>query len=379
MNILEFDKKCTGCGACNAICPYSAISLELNEDGFYRPMMDKAKCVNCGECVKICPVINKPFFIPEQRFYYGWCNDENIRVKSSSGGVFSALAETILASGGVVFGAKFSNDYTRVVMASTEEATMDELRVSKYCAADANGLYEKMATALKAGKKVMLTGTPCQISAARRIFAHKNSNLVLVDFICGGNSSAKCYKEYIHFLEKKYKSKVSSVNFRDKNQGWSRIVLTVNFKNGKKYSSFWEYDPYYVGFYNTYIRDEQCLDCIFSAHHESDITIADFWGFRNANIINDEKGISLIAIHSSIGEETFQAAKHNMTVFELDRKYGEYGFVQKHADPKKVNMRKKFFDEFKKNGFIVAAKRTYFKGGKFGVFVKKTKRKLFKK
>jgi len=379
MNILGIKKKCIGCGACVAVCSCSALSLGQNEDGFYRPMMDKLKCIDCGKCVKICPIINKSSFEPEQRFYYGWCNDESVRAESSSGGAFTVLADSILASGGVVFGAKYSNDFSRVVMASTDEATMDELRVSKYCSADSSGLYEKMTSALKKGKKILLTGTPCQIAAARRIFGQDNANLILVDFLCGGNPSARCYEDYIHFLERKYKSKVSSVNFRDKGQGWSKMVLTVHFENGKKYSSYWEYDPYYVGFCGTFTRDEQCLDCIFSERHESDITIADFWGYRKANITNDEKGMSLITIHSQRGQKLFEEAKHRMTIFKLDEKYGSYGFVQKHADPQKVLVRKQFFEEFKKNGFVSAARSTYFKGGKIAVVARKISSRLLGK
>lgn len=377
MSIIEIEKKCCGCGVCVDICSVSALTLARNEEGFYRPYIDPVKCVDCGKCTSVCPVINPPVFKMEQSFYYGWHNDEKVREQSSSGGAFSALADCVLASGGVVFGARYSDDFHSVQMSSTEATTISNLRVSKYCAANSFGLYKAIRTELLNGRKVMLTGTPCQVAAARRVFGNNNSNLLLVDFLCGGNPSAKCYEDYICSLERKFNAKVSNVTFRDKCRGWSNMVLTVYFDNGKRYRSFWEYDPYYFGFCNAYTRDEQCLSCSFAVKHESDITIADFWGFRNAHIANDEKGMSFLAIHSPTGQKAFEEVRKSMTVFELEDKYGNYGFRDKSNNKEKIEMRKQFFERFKETDFLTAAYATYYQGGRLGVVSRKISRRFF--
>lgn len=377
MNILEIKKHCTGCAGCVDMCPVDALSLQLNDDGFFRPVLDNSKCIDCGKCVKTCPVISNDRIICEDQFFYGWNLDKQIRAASSSGGIFSGLASSFLNSNGLVIGAAYSEDFKDVCMLSTDEVSLESLRVSKYISANPTGMYREIREALKQGRKVMLTGTPCQTAAARRIFG-TNPNLLLVDFICGGYPSRIAYNQYVCKLEKKYKSNIKALSFRDKVKGWSETRIGIVFQNGKKYNKNYQYDPYYYYYCTPYLKNEQCLDCIYHDHHESDITISDFWGYRAAKIKNDDLGMSLIAVHTKNGRKFLELAKPNFQLFDLDPALAEYGFLPKHTTETEKKERQAFLLDMKTKSFHYAAHKREFKGGEVGIILRKAYRRLKK-
>lgn len=379
MNIIEISKKCVGCGACIDACPVNALKLVYNDNGFYEPDIINEACVNCGKCTKCCPAINQESIIRNREFYYGWHNDEKVRKNSSSGGAFSLLAEQILSEGGVVFGAKYAEDFKSVVMASTEECDLDQLRRSKYCQSFSNDMYRKAQDYLNAGKKVMMVGTPCQIAAARKFFKNQE-NLLLVDFLCGGVTPSTVFAEYTEYLEKKYGSKIKSINMRDKTRGWTKASIRVEFENGKVYSSRYQFDYYYYYYYCTpYIKNEACLTCSFTDHNDADITIADFWGYKKANVKKDDKGISLICTYTEKGQAYLNSVKHKMSIYPLDRAYAEYGYRKKSHSQQRLAGRQAFLTEIKNTSFIEASRNNHFKNGKIGVLMKIIARKVLHK
>lgn len=375
MNILDINKDCVGCGACVDSCPADALKLEFNNDGFYEPVLDNDKCFDCSKCVKVCPVIEPVNDAITPQSYYGWINDYEIRKNSTSGGAFSAIADEVLKQGGVVFGAKYGDDFKYVEMASTEECTLDDLRVSKYCQTRSNGLYKKISRCLKDDKKVMLTGTPCQIAAARKMFGN-NENLLLVDFICGGVSPETAYADYINWLEKKYKSEVVSVNMRDKFKGWNEPHVKVVFENGKQYIKPYQLDYYNHYFYTTFMKNEQCTHCSFTNHSSADITIADFWGYKQANIPCYKKGLSLICLYTDKAKKLLGDLNKSMTLFELEEKDVKYAFGEKNKSESTLKHRRYFLDLVREKGFIGAAKTDHFKGGTFGIYWRAILRRL---
>ena len=243
MNILEKNKKCTGCLACVDSCPTNALTVSQNKDGFYVPALSSDKCIDCGKCVKVCPPLNMQEFILSPQCYYGWNKDEKARETSSSGGVFSAFANAVLAQGGVVFGASYADDFKTVEITSTECVDLEKLKVSKYVQSNAVGAYRKMGDFLKAGRKVLFVGAPCQCAGAKSLLG-ENENLYIVDFLCGGFASPTAFTDYVNWLESKYKSKIVYMNFRHKKKGWTLSGMKVNFANKKSYYSDCEDDPY---------------------------------------------------------------------------------------------------------------------------------------
>ena len=378
MNVLDIEKPCVGCGACVDVCPTSALLLQHNKDGFYEPVIFSDKCVNCSKCVKVCPKGAENALRQDGEYYYGWINDEDIRNKSTSGGAFTALANDFIEKGGVVFGAVYSEDKKAVLMASTLDSTLDALRVSKYCQSYPDNLYGKMHSALKENKRVMLTGTPCQISAARRIFG-ENENLLLVDFMCGGVTPDTAFSDYVAHMEKKYKSPISYINMRDKTYGWSSPHIKIKFENGREYISRYQLDLYYHYFYSPYFKNTPCTDCSFTNHTDADITVGDFWGFREQKLQNDDKGMSLICVYSEKGRDAFRYAKNQMTVFELEKSQVDYAFKEQKYSAATLKRRADFMAKVRENGFINATKKDDFKFGRIGVCLNKVLKKVLRK
>ena len=380
MNITDISKKCVGCGACVDSCPLEILQLEHNCDGFLVPSITTDTCVHCGKCTSVCPVIDPKQDTWSGDCYYGYSKDEAVRALSSSGGAFSVFANQIIKENGVVFGARYSDDFKEVVMASSGECTFDELRRSKYCQSNPNGLYKKIGKALAEGKTVLLSGTPCQIAGAKKIFGDKD-NLLLVSFLCGGVTPPTAFSNYMEWLEKKYHSKIKSVNMRDKSLGWGRPPkIRVEFENGKTYSRRYQLDYYYYYYYCTPLfKNEQCITCAFTQHNDSDLTIADFWGYKKANVENDGKGLSLICAHSEKGKRFLDKVKSEFVLVPLDKKQAEYGFGEKKHSEEVLKKRQSFLEKIRETSFVEAAESDMFSRGVAGAFVKLAIRKVIRK
>lgn len=379
MNVVDAQKKCVGCGACIDVCPVSSLKLIHNENGFYEPVIVNEKCINCGKCLRSCPALNTESRLISPDFYYGWNLDDDVRRKSTSGGLFSALAEHVLTQGGVVFGARYADDHKSVIMSSTEECSLDDLRRSKYCQSYSDGLYTKIDNALKQGKKVMLAGSPCQIAAAKRLFGD-DENLILVDFVCGGVAPQTMFSDYITHMERKYGPKVKSINMRDKALGWGNSLMRIEFADGRIYQSLYQFD-YYYNYYNSgpLIKNDACLSCLFTQHNDADITIADFWGYKQANVPKDIKGMSLISAYSDKGKTFLDLVKPNLVLHPLRPSDAAYAYKEKHFSKELLLEREEFLNDVKRTSFVTAAKRHHFKNGKWGVLMKLIVRKVVRK
>ena len=207
-------ERCTGCEACASICPRQCISMKTDNNGFYYPYIDTAKCVECRKCVNTCPN-NSELIKGTPEFYMGWHKDLNILLNSSSGGAFTAIADLILNEGGVVFGA-FFNDSKHTVEHIGVDSSEDlyKLRLSKYFQGRINDSYKNAEVELKKGRKVLFTGTGCQIAGLYRFLGKEYENLLTVDVLCHGTTSKKVVDSYIKSKEKKYRKKILSFRFR---------------------------------------------------------------------------------------------------------------------------------------------------------------------
>lgn len=380
MNIINISKKCVGCGACVDSCPLEILKLKHNIDGFLVPSITNDTCVDCGKCISVCPAIDCKQNKWDGECYYGYSIDETIRSQSSSGGAFSVFANQIIKENGVVFGARYSDDFKEVLMASSDECTLEDLRRSKYCQSNPNGIYKKIGKALSEGKRVLFTGTPCQIAGAKKIFGDKD-NLLLVSFICGGVTPPTAFSNYVEWLEKKYNSNLKSINMRDKTAGWGRPPkIRVKFENGKTYLRRYQLDYYYYYYYCTpFLKNDQCITCAFTQHIDSDLTIADFWGYKKANVKNDGKGLSLICAHSEKGRLFLNKVKSELVIVPLDKEYAEYGFCEKKHTEDILKKRQSFLNEIRQTSFVEAAESNMFSKGVLGAFVKLAIRKVIRK
>ena len=217
---------CTGCHACEQSCPAQCIRFEEDAEGFPYPTVDEARCTHCGLCERVCHTADKPSPAPLPKkisAYYGWSKDPATQAQSSSGGAFSAIADAWLGEEGVVFGAAFSEDFQSVRHEMAQAGRYERLRKSKYVFSDLGDSYQQAEQALRQGKRVVFTGTPCQVAGLRAFLEKEYENLLTVDFICHGTPSAKLYRAHLNYVSRG--KAVKKVDFRSKAMGWRTHCL----------------------------------------------------------------------------------------------------------------------------------------------------------
>lgn len=322
-------KWCCGCNACVQRCPKSCITMREDNEGFLYPEVNKEVCIDCGLCEKVCPVIHQGAERKPLAIYAAKNKDEKIRLSSSSGGVFTALAESVIDEDGVVFGAKFDEDWSVVNDYTETKEGLAAFRGSKYVQSGIGDSFKNAEQFLKAGRKVLFSGTPCQIAGLRSFLRKEYDNLLTVDFICHGVPSPGVWREYLkeetarqcggknsvlsHPIINSRDARVESISFRDKRLGWKKysfaLTLSVPDGHGAKntvlLSEPLNKNIFLRGFLADLYLRPSCHDCPTKSFKSgSDITICDFWGGQSViSEWNDDKGMSVIFLHEEIKKD----------------------------------------------------------------------------
>ena len=292
--------KCTGCTACVTACPRQCIVMRRDRDGFDYPVANPDLCIGCGKCDALCPVLN-PRGKHEPVAAYA-ARVPGYMMESSSGGVFPQLAEDVIKAGGVVFGAVMNDDLT---VGHSEAETMDEvqrMRGSKYVQSDMYSSYEDVRNYLEEGRKVLFTGTPCQIAGLNAYLGKEYDNLLTADVACHGVPSPGLWAKYADALERKYGSSIADVRFRDKSSGWRRY--SFSFRAGDRDVSVpYVKDPYMTLFLQDMTLRPSCHACpAREGRSGSDLTLADLWNVAaTVTEMDDDKGVSLVIANSVKG------------------------------------------------------------------------------
>lgn len=303
--------ECSGCTACKNICPKNAIQMIEDEEGFKYPKIDKEKCINCGACYKICPNVKKDETNTIKEAYGVKHKNENERITSRSGGVFIALSDYVLKQGGIIYGAELKEDFTVIHSRAENKKQRDKFKGSKYIQSDMKDIIKKVQQDLKENRKVLFSGTPCQVAAVKSCVSKKDQeNLYTCDLICHGVPSNKIFREFLKYIEKISGKTIKNFNFRDKRFGWESHYETAIFDDNTEMTT-----QYFRNlFYGHNILRPSCYECNYAnIHRPADITIADFWGIENvAPEFMDEKGVSLVIINNDKGKEWFEEVKDNL-------------------------------------------------------------------
>lgn len=346
--------KCTGCMACKNICPKNAIAIEKDENGFEYPKIDKQICINCGICKKVCPVETKLQQNTQDISVYACKNkNEEIRLKSSSGGVFTLIANYILEQNGVVFGACFNENFEVVHDFVEEKTELGKFRGSKYLQSKIKNTYKKVKEFLENDRKVLFTGTPCQVEGLLAFLKKDYDNLYTQDFICHGIPSPKVWKKYLEYKKKINNENPQEINFRRKDiLGWNQYQMSFIYSDSEENINHND-DPYMNMFLKDLDLRESCYACNFKKRkRNSDITIADFWGINNVRPeMNDEKGTSAILVNSKKGIELFENIKNDIVFTEEkieDIEIYNPCFIRSTPYNEK---REEFFEDLEKNDF----------------------------
>lgn len=312
--------ECTGCGACVSICPRGAITMQPDEEGFLYPAVDGSLCVSCDLCEKRCPA-GKPAAQNRPATYGAQHKDERVRRASSSGGVFTALAEDMLRAGGVVFGAAFDEQLRVEHIGAFDPEELGAMRGSKYVQSDAADAIAHAASLLSRGIPVLFSGTPCQIAGLKARVGDRFGDLLLtVDFVCHGVPSPGVFASYLRELERSHGRRVTAYTFRDKRNGWRDFSAVATFEDGTEHAGSQVSEPYLYGFLqNLYLRPS-CMQCdaYRLEHHPADVTLADLWG---APAVcpqrDDDSGLSLLFANTQRGRKALERCGAQVTRFPV--------------------------------------------------------------
>lgn len=301
------------------------------------------------------------------KYLYGYTKQDDIRRKSSSGGLFYELSQVILEDGGVVFGACYDKEMHQVVHKSTEETSIENMLKSKYAESKLGDTYKKIETYLKDGKKVLFCGTPCQAAGLYNLKEKKwsryKNQLFILDFLCEGVPSYKIFQEYIKDSENKSEKEIETIEFRSKSYGWNVHCMKIQYKDGTS-----RIIPSFSDSYmHTFIMDltmnrRSCYACPFREKKYSDVTIGDFWKVSNVDkSCVDNKGVSAIFVNSEAGNILIEKARKNLYIKELEDR--DILQMEQHLDTSLyLDKRNNFYTEFLSNGYNSAIRKysTYF-------------------
>ena len=332
--------KCCGCSACATVCPKHCISMESDKEGFFYPTVDKSVCVECGLCERVCPYhAEATVENPPLQAYAAKNPDETTRNTSSSGGLFTLFAEKTIEEGGVVFGALFNSEWDVIHGKALTKEELYKFRGSKYVQSEIGNTYEEAKEYLKQGRKVLFSGTSCQIMGLKRYLGKEYENLLTIDVICHGVPSPKvwkCYLEEVIKVARKgsnnqfhtlftnivpetdppIKGDLVGISFRDKTYGWRKISFALSFAEAlaegekKQHCSLIANDHrsrYFMAFNRCLTLRQSCANCPAKGGRcGSDVTLADFWGIEKVlPDFSDDKGVSLCLCNTEKGNDAY--------------------------------------------------------------------------
>ena len=310
---------CCGCSACANSCPANCIAMEEDAEGFRYPVVDETKCLKCGLCKRVCPITNrvKECRIDQSAYLVRHKNEQVLR-ESTSGGVFTALAQVVIENGGVVFGAALNEQLdVQHIFVQTEE-DLYKFRNSKYVQSTIGDCFQQAKEFLDSGRQVLFSGTPCQIEGVKRFLRKDYENLFTVDVVCRACPSPLIWRKYRAFRSQD--GHLTGAKFRDKadyGYDYSQISLT----DGEKRQHYGvESDPYLRAFFTNLSDRPSCYACAFKKRYRvSDITIWDcFDVYRFDKKLADNKGVTRVLVHSSKGDALLHKAEKNCQIKKID-------------------------------------------------------------
>ncbi len=335
--------ECNGCGICSHACPVNAIKMEEDDEGFFYPRIDENICIKCNKCKKICSNYN---IIEKESEVYSGINKNKQDLKiSSSGGIYLLFAKEILKENGVVFGVKYDENLNVIHDFATKIDDAIQFCGSKYVRSDLKDSYKKCKEFIEEGKKVLFTGTSCQIQGLNVYLGKNYKNLITIDIICHANPSPKVFKLYIEELEKNKGKKIKKISFRSKETGWKNQTPIIEYDDGEKE----EERTFTKAFSRELINRECCYNCKFaSIYRVSDITIGDFWGVEKIEPnIDYSMGASIFLINTEKAKRFLDKVKDNVDIKPV--KFSDVSKYNHFSNVFPNERRKKFFKELNKN------------------------------
>lgn len=353
--VLASKEKCFGCRACEQICSQNAIVMKADNEGFLYPFVCQDLCISCKQCKKVCPSDNKELGIrlnKPLKTSVAYINDECKRMKSRSGGVYVAVSDYILENGGVVYGAALTSNHTVCHTRATNANERDYHCGSKYVQSDTLDTYKKVVDDLSNEKKVIYSGTACQVAGLLSFLNQKNiklkkGQLVTIDIVCHGVLSPRIWKDNLEYIERVAAGPLECVDFRDKSFGWDSHIETYYVCERKIHS-----ERYTAVFYEHNGFRPTCYHCPYSRIERlADITLADAWGIKRAfPEWETQKGVSFLMANTLEGIDVINAVDSALTINDVDLAL----MMQPNlvAPTKMPSTRSRFWQQYNKKGYV---------------------------
>lgn len=358
---LYTEESCCGCGACAVRCPRNAISLEENEYGFIYPQIDEKLCIDCGACKNIC-VFSKGKESNDFECYACANKDDELIMKSASGGAFSAIAYNFIEAGGYVCGAtavvKDGRIFVEHIMINCVN-DLYKLQGSKYVQSSTVSAFQEIQILLKKGERVLFSGTPCQVDAIKSLCKkYVGQTLFTIDIICHGVPSQKFLNGYLYEYQKRKKSSIVYIDFRNKMYGWGKTGIAV-FQNNDTDIITMENSSYYNLFMESEVSRDNCYKCPYAnLNRIGDVTVGDYWGAQdfsseliNDNMLSEKKGISCLLVNNDIGKKMISDFGKKLTIYPVEKdKIITYN-TQLREPAKHTAIRDKVLNTFAEKGY----------------------------
>lgn len=317
--------ECTGCTACKNICPHSAIDMFEDHEGFRYPHVNLNSCVNCGVCNIICPLPKRDAVLKDSNVLNAYVahykNNDNIWYESSSGGAFTAITNYIFDNNGIVYGAVYDDNWNVYHTSSHDSEDAIKFRGSKYVQSNLNDVFKSIKTELNNGRLVLFSGTPCQVAGLNAFLVKPYPNLLTIDLLCHCVPSPRVFKDYINYIQSKYKKKIIKINMKDKTLGWNNFqTMRLYFEDGTSIFNIEDTRLWETIFYSYTAIRPSCHSCRFSnLNRVGDITIGDYWGVENFHPqYYHHNGASIILVNSSKGKSIFPVFSKYLQYEETD-------------------------------------------------------------
>lgn len=326
---LDDNKKshCFGCEACAQICGKAAITIEEDQDGFRYPLIDASKCVDCGMCRKVCPYDNMPQRYGEDKYVFGgYSLDKDIRFESTSGGAFSEIVNAYCDENYVIFGAEA--DGLEVFHSYiTDKRELGRFRKSKYSQSKIGTAYKDAKRFLKEGKKVLFSGTPCQIAGLKAYLGNMDQDkLLTIEVVCEGVPSPLYVRKLNKHIDNRYGACIESLDYRYTSSSlvaksrWDFEQMKICTSNGKTLRKDRWFNPFWSIWLKHLMSRPSCYECPFTNRERvADITLGDLWGVHIycPELYGKNGGASLVIGNTEIGKSVIAKAAQNMYGHEL--------------------------------------------------------------
>lgn len=318
---LAEQSRCTGCTACAAGCPKDAIAMVRDRAGFDFPQVDLERCIHCGRCTRLCPALQErgpAAHLPAA--FAAWNRDGAIRRDSTSGGVFTVIAEYVLEGGGVVYGAAMDGRQHLRHIACFRKEDLWRLRGTKYVQSDLNGVFREIREVLKT-RPVLFSGTPCQVDGLYRFLGCRPENLTTCDLVCHGVPSPGVWEDVAQAIEQKKNRKLEAVRFRNKVEGWQNSHFTAIYEDGTMDSAPLFATGFGRAFGRALFLRQSCHHCQYTnLNRPGDFTLGDLWGLKAGEFPEQQHaGISLLLVNTPHGSYLFDQLELECRPFPVER------------------------------------------------------------